>query len=251
MGARSFGAIRGRRLSLPRLPSLRIVRRWLIVALILAVVLICGYRFWLRDSSLVAIDDVSVTGAEGEPAVQGALTRAAEQMTTLHVDQAALEAAVADDPSVLSISTSTDFPHGLTIDVDSREPAGFLPESGAIVAADGMVLSVGAEPPEGLPVIDDDGAGAVEAGTRVDGGSLALARIVGAVPEPLQSQTTGARIDDEHGPVIEVGQGIELRFGDPAQADRKWAAAAAVLSDPSLRRAVYIDVSVPARPVVG
>ncbi len=48
-----------------------------------------------------------------------------------------------------------------------------------------------------------------------------------------------------------MGEGIELRFGDPAQAERKWAAAAAVISDPGLRSAVYIDVSVPTRPVVG
>ena len=191
-----------------------------------------------------------MTGAEGEPGVEAALVAAAEEMTTLHVDQTALDAAVADDPSVLSVSATTDFPHGLTIAVDSRRPAGFVPGDDAIVAADGVVLELGAEQPDELPVLDAEG-GVPAAGERLDGGDLVLARVLGAVPEPLQEQTTGAHMDDEHGPVVEVGDGIELRFGDPAQAERKWAAAAAVLADPGLHSAVYIDVAVPTRPVVG
>ena len=252
MGARSIGTgrKRGRRLSLPSLPSLRILRRWFIVLALLAVALGCVYYFWLRDSSLVAVERVEVTGAEGEPAVEAALVAAAEEMTTLNVDQSALDAAVADDPSVLSVTATSDFPDGLTIAVDSRRPAAFIPGDDAIVAADGVVLELGAEQPEGLPVLDAE-AGVPAAGERMDGGDLILARVLGAVPDPLQELTTGARMDDERGPVVEVGDGIELRFGDPAQAERKWAAAAAVLADPGLRSAVYIDVTVPARPVLG
>ena len=254
MGARTFGGSRRRGLSMPsrpRLPSLRSVRRWLLILVVAAIVIGCAYMFWLRDSSLVAIERVTVTGAEGDPSVQSALTVAAEEMTTLHVDQAALEAAVANDPSVLSIETSTDFPHGLTIAVDSRRPAGYVAEGGAIVAGDGVVLEVGADQPEGLPLIDADGVAADAEGARVDGGPLALARILGAVPEPLQGVVTSAKIDEENGPVVEVGEGIELRFGDPAHAERKWQAAAVVLADPTTDSAVYVDVAVPARPVVG
>lgn len=253
MGARSLSVLRGGRgrLRFPSLPSPRVARRWLIAILVLAVALACGYFLWLRDSSLVAVERVTVTGADGEPGVQSALTAAAEEMTTLHVDRAALEEAVAGDPSVLSISTSTDFPHGLTIEVDSRRPVAYLPEGNAIVAGDGVVLETGAEAPDGLPVIDESAGAIGEPGSRLEAGPLALARILGAVPEPLQGQAAGGRIDEDQGPTITVGEGIELRFGDPAQAERKWAAAAAVLADPGLRSAVYIDVSVPSRPVVG
>lgn len=252
MGARPLSVLRGGRgrMRLPSLPSAHAARRWLIPTLVLAVAFAGAYFFWLRDSSLVAVERVTINGLEGQPGVEAALIAAAEEMTTLNVDEGALEQAVAGDPSVLSISTSTDFPHGLTIEVDSRRPAGFIPEGNAIVAGDGVVLETGAEQPEGLPVIDE-GATIGEAGSRLEGGPLALARILGAVPEPLQAQTSGGDIDDEDGPVITVGDGIELRFGDPADAERKWAAAAAVLSDPGLRSAVYIDVSVPSRPVVG
>ena len=252
MGARSLGGGRKstRRLSLPRLPAWKSARRWLIVAAVIAVGLAAGYFLWLRDSSFVAVESVEIVGAEGEPGVEAALVAAADEMTTLNVDEAALEAAVADDPSVLSVSADADFPNGLKITVDSRRPAGFVPGDDAIVAADGVVLELGAEQPDGLPVIDaEDGIPA--AGERLAGGDLVLARVLGAAPEPLQEQTTGARMDAEQGPVVEVGEGIELRFGDPAQAERKWAAAASVLADPALRSAVYIDVTVPTRPVVG
>jgi cell division protein FtsQ len=250
MGARSLGVGRLSLPRLPRAPQWRTTRRWLVVALVLAAALAAGYFLWFRDSSLVAVEQVEVVGAEGEPGVEAALVAAADEMTTLNVDQGALEAAVADDPSVLSVSATADFPHGLRITVDSRRPAGFVPGEDAIVAADGVVLELGAEQPEGLPLIDaEDGIPA--AGERIEGADLILARVLGAVPEPLQEQTTGAHMDGEHGPVVEIGEGIELRFGDPAQAERKWAAAAAVLADPGLRSAVYIDVTVPTRPVVG
>ena len=58
--------------------------------------------FWLRDSSLVAVDEVSVTGLTTEDAerVRAALTAAAARMTTLHVDRERLEQAVAAYPVV-------------------------------------------------------------------------------------------------------------------------------------------------------
>ena len=53
-------------------------------------VLAAGYQFWLRDSPLVAVEDVKVTGLTTKDAarVRAALVSAAHTMTTLHVDQA-------------------------------------------------------------------------------------------------------------------------------------------------------------------
>lgn len=259
MGARSLGARRSRRTRMfglprprmPRMPNWRVLRRRLLAVAVLAVAIGCGYMLWLRDSSLVAVERVTVTGAEGEPAIEAALTEAADGMTTLHLDRGALEAAVADDPAVLSITTTTDFPHGLTIAVDSRQPVAYVPEGGAIVAADGVVLDVGAEQPDGLPLIDAGDVGGAEPGSRLEGEALALTRILGPAPEPLLPYIGTAGVDSEHGPVVEIGEGIELRFGDPSQAELKWSAAATVLADPDLDSAVYIDLSVPSRPVIG
>jgi cell division protein FtsQ len=240
----------GRRgLAIPSRPDLHgLGRRATVLVLVLAA-LAAAYLLVLRDSSLVAVERVTVTGAEREPRVEAALASAATEMTTLHVDEDALRAAVADMPSVLALDTSADFPHGLAIEVDVRRPVAYLDAGGGtILAGDGIVLETNAERPEDLPLIE---AEAPPPGVRADGATLALARVLAPAPEALLAETTTARVEDDVGPVVTVGPGIELRFGDPSQAELKWSAAAAVLADPDLESAVYIDLAVPARPVVG
>lgn len=241
MGARSLTFA-------PRMPDLRRLGRRAGVVGIALLALVAGYMLLVRDSSLVAVERVSVTGAEREPAVEAALAAAATEMTTLHVDEDALRAAVADQPSVLALDATADFPHGLTIEVDVRRPVAYLEASGGtILAGDGVVLDTGVERPEGVPAVEVDGA-AVEG--RADGAALALARVLGASPEVLLAEAESAEITDD-GPVVSMGPGIELRFGDPSQADLKWSAAAAIIADPDLDSAAYIDLSVPSRPVIG
>lgn len=250
MSARALRRVRS--ISLPSMsskPRWRIVRRWMIVALVVSAALIAGYMLWFRDSSFVAVEQVDVTGADLSPQVEAGLSNAAMGLSTLHFDRSALDAAVADDPSVVSLKIETDFPHGVTIDVQSRTPAGWIDaDGGALIAADGVVLATGVEQPDGLPVIEADSSQLTD---RADGQALAAARVLGAVPAPLQPQVEKASVDSDHGVVAEVTGGIELRFGDPANAEKKWRAAAAVLADPNLTSATYIDLSVPSRPVVG
>ncbi len=229
--------------------SWRRLRRGLLAAAFVAALLAIGYFVWLRDSALVSVERIEVTGANLVPAVETRLTRAASGMSTLHVDRERLEAAVAGDPSVIGIEVETDFPHGMRIEVTSRRPASYLDrDGGTVLAADGVVLATGAERPEGLPEID---ARPGKVGDRVSGPALAAARVVGAIPAPLAPQVEVARVDAEHGPVVEMKGGLELRFGSPARAADKWHAAAAVLADPELTEARYIDLSAPSRPAVG
>ena len=221
----------------------------MVVAVLVLGALFAGYMLWFRDSSLVAVERVEVTGADLSPEVEAQLSEAGVGLSTLHLDRSALDGAVADDPSVVALKIDTDFPHGLTVDVESRTPAGWLDaDGGALIAADGIVLATDVERPEGLPAIDVD---ALSLADRAEGEALAAARVLGAAPGPLQPQVDNARIDREHGVVVEVTGGIDLRFGAPLNADKKWRAASAVLADPGLTSATYIDLSVPSRPVVG
>lgn len=230
------------------MPAWRRLRGWLIVALVLAAALLAAYMLWFRDSSLVAIEEVQVTGAEVPPGVADELSAAATGLSTLHLDRDAIEAAVADDPSVAGLKIDTHFPHGVTIDVQSRPVAGWIDaDGGVLVAADGTVLETGVERPDGVPAI----AGEAPGGDRVADAELAAAKVLGAVPGPLREQVVEARVDEEHGVVAELTGGVELRFGAPAAADQKWRTAAAVLADPKLTSATYIDLSAPSRPVVG
>lgn len=224
-------------------------RRRLIFGVLIFIGLVGGYMLWFRDSSFVAVEEVEVTGADLTADIEGQLSGAAMGLSTLHLDRSALEAAVADDPSVVALKIDTHFPHGLTVDVQSRTPAGWLDaDGGALIAADGIVLETDIERPDGVPAIDADPE---QLSTRADGEALAAARVLGATPDPVLAEVDSARIDDEQGVVVEVTGGIDLRFGDPGSAEQKWRAATAVLADPALTSATYIDLSVPSRPVVG
>lgn len=247
MGARPLSWFS--RLSLPSVPSWHRLRRRIAVAALLVVVLVAAYFLWLRDSSLVGVSEVEVVGADSDAGVQAALTTAAEDMTTLNLDVAALQAAVAEDPGVAAVSASADFPHGVTIEVELRRPAGWVDDgAGAVLAGDGVVLATGIERPEDLPVIDTEPAAL---GERADGPTLAIAGIMGGAPEELVPQIESGRIDSARGPVVELAGGVELRFGDATRPEPKWTAATAVLADPGFTGAGYIDLSVPSRPVAG
>jgi cell division septal protein FtsQ len=238
------------RLRLPALPAAPVLRRRLIAAGLIAVALCAAYLFWLRDSALVAVEEVTVSGAKGHPELEAALVDAAREQTTLHVDTAALEEAVDADPAVRGVSAAADFPHGLAVTVDLREPVGYLRSERVAVAADGVVLEEGAGAAGQLPVLDLEGGDLLRGG-RVEGNALALAKVLGAAPEPLLSGVDSATVESERGVVVELDAGIELRFGTKGDAGTKWKAAAAVLADAKLESAAYIDLSVPERPVVG
>ena len=232
------------------MPSWPSMRRRVGVILALLFLLLAGYMLWFRDSSFVQIETVEVTGAEGAPEVAADLTTAAGDMSTLHVDRNALLASVADDPAVLSLTTDVDFPHGLTIAVDLRQPAGYVDaDGGAVVSADGVILASGLEQPEDLPLIDADSSTLAQ--SKVEGSAATSARVLGSAPPELMPLVESAAIDSDGSPVVILDGGIELRFGTPSQADLKWRAAATVLADSGVDVASYIDLSVPSRPVLG
>ena len=92
-----------------------------------------GYMFWLRDSSLVAINNVDVVGVTSGDREQivTELTQAAEQQTTLHADSAAIERRRGRSrPSPRSASTPN-FPHGMRIEVTERPPALIVSAAGS------------------------------------------------------------------------------------------------------------------------
>ena len=66
--------------------------------------------------------DVFVTGLTSaeEPQIREALKNAALDMTTLHVREDQLRAAVAQYPSIAGLATDAKFPHKLSIEVRER-----------------------------------------------------------------------------------------------------------------------------------
>jgi cell division protein FtsQ len=227
-------------------------RRWLLAAAATCLVLAGGYHFWLRDSSFVAVERVTITGLTTSDAqrVRVALTSAGRTMTTLHVDRAALDRAVAGYPVVRELDVSTDFPHGLRIRVIEHHPAAIaVGDDGRMpVASDGTILR--GMPVEGhLPTIHVDGSlGTTRLG---DVEARAAAAVAGAAPAPLRSRVDEVRRDADDGLVAELRDGPELIFGDARRARAKWAAAARVLADLEARGASYVDLRIPDRPAAG
>jgi cell division protein FtsQ len=213
-------------------------------------VLAAGYLFWLRDSSLVVVSDVEVVGAStDQEAIVAELTRVGEQMTTLHVDAEAIERAAAAFPTVKSVSVDPNFPHGLRIEVTERPPAVVVSAGGdeTAAAADGTLLG-GVPVPDGLPVIEVDEP---PSGKALTGEAREQATVAGSAPEPLRPLIEGVTSTGDHGVEVTLRGGIPVYFGDSEDAGAKWAAAAAVLADPDLDYARYVDVRIPARPSVG
>jgi cell division protein FtsQ len=224
------------------------MRRRVLVVLALCVVLAAGFQFWLRDSSLVAVEQVKVTGltTKDAPRVRAALASAARTMTTLHVDHADLERAIAAYPVVRALRVQADFPHRLEIHVLEHRPAAIV--GGLPVAGDGTIL-------RGLPVVgrlpEIDLPGKLDGDRLSNPAALHAAHVAGGAPAPLRGRLERIDLRAEKGIVVELRDGPELIFGDASHVRAKWIAAVRVLADPDASGASYIDVRLPGRPAAG
>jgi cell division protein FtsQ len=221
-----------------------------VAATLLALVVLGAMFLWLRDSSLVGVRQVDITGVSGSQAddIRGALTDAARHMTTLHVRKDVLRDAVQSYPVVRELHADADFPHRLRITVNSYDPIGSMELGGrsVAIARDGTVLD--GTPTKGLTAIAATGSAA---GTKITGTEATkLVRLLAAAPAPLRSRALRA-YKGPNGLAVDLRDGPRLDFGDLAQVDAKWLAAAAVLADEDSRGASYVDVRLPERPVAG
>jgi cell division protein FtsQ len=236
----------------PSLPRPRL--RTLLIAAV-AVALLLAAWFWFRDSSLVQVKTVEVSGVAGAPGTQGASVRAAldeaaRSMTTLHVRRDALDTAVASFSLVRSIQVSTDFPSTMRIHVVTNVAVGAVLVDGRRIAvtSDGTLLrdvTAARRLPE-IPLTEEPG------GERLtEAAAQAAVAALGAAPDALRSRVEGIVTTPEHGLEIQLAHGPVLWFGAGERLAAKWVAAAAVLADPEAAGAASIDVSAPERPAVG
>jgi cell division protein FtsQ len=228
-------------------------RRRLLALTVLAAVLAAGYMFWLRDSSLVRVEHVTVTGIDTADAarVRAKLTAAAREMTTLHVNADALRGAVADEPIVHSLAVHADFPHGLKIEIVQNRPVALLVASGRemAVAPDGSLLDGSKVAASGLPIVR---VGSLPPSGRIPAGPARdRVAVAAAAPARLLSRVESVSVQHGRGAVAQLRHGPVVIFGRPVELERKWAAATAVLAQRSSQGATYIDVRMPDRPVAG
>ena len=230
---------------LPRVPP-----RLLVALVVLAAVLGGGW-LWLRDSSLVAVNRVTISGLAGPDAgaIRGALTSAARSMTTLDVQRERLHTAVQPYPIVKDLAVTTSFPHTMRIRVTEQVPVAVVVAAGqrTAVSADGTLLHDVGAGASGLPAIPITVS---PGGTHVQGSALSEVRLLAAAPASLLRRIQEAG-RDAVGLTAQLRNGPRIEFGTVSQLHAKWAAAAASLAAAVSEGASYIDVTVPRRPAAG
>jgi cell division protein FtsQ len=219
---------------------------------LLVVALLGGGWLWLRNSSLVSVRHIHITGVHGTDAVEirTALDNAAARMTTMNFDDAALRSAVASFTVVGGLQASTSFPHTVRISVSERQPVAALLTAGqrTAVAADGTVLGP-TSLSSSLPTV----TGSVEPspGARVgEAKALAAITVLGAAPAPLAHFVMRV-FDGPEGLTVAMRNGLLVYFGDSTRPHAKWLSLARVLTSPSAAGALYVDIRLPERPAAG
>lgn len=224
-----------------------------VLAVVVLLVALGGGWLWFRDSSLVSVKQVKVTGATGPEAsrIRAALTDAARTMTTLDVQRARLETAAAPYPAVKSLQVATSFPHELTIHVVEELPAAILAAGNhrVAVAADGVVLRTARRSMTNLPVI---AVNALPVASRVaDPAQRQELAVLAGAPRSFDARISAVTDSVAHGISLKLRAGSWLYFGTASQVHDKWLAAVAVLGNSGSAGATYIDVSDPSRPAAG
>jgi cell division protein FtsQ len=243
-GSRPRARVKRRRLS-------RRARLTLLTTFALGI-LFAGAWMWFRDSPLVSVEHVTVSGQNGADAAQisAALESAARTMSTLDVQLGRLRRAVAPYPVVKDIRVTTQFPHGMQIEVIEHAAVGAIDAGGqkVAVAPDGTLMRDVAVSPS-LPTIP---VSLTPSGTRVTSGPAAAAvKLLAAAPAELLPKISQVTTVAPHGLVAQIRGGPSVYFGDGTQLAQKWVAASAVLGDPGSAGAEYIDVTDPERPAAG
>ena len=112
--------------------------------MLIALPLLAGGWLSLRNSPLVSVEHVQVSGVHGPEAaaIDAALAGAARQMSTLDMHAGSLRSAVAPYRVVREVRAYPSFPHGVRIRVVEQLPVAALTIAGVrtAVAADGVIL---------------------------------------------------------------------------------------------------------------
>ena len=211
---------------------------------------VLGGFLWLRDSSLVRVEHVKITGltTRDAPAIRRTLRQAAMRMTTLHYDARALEQAVDAFPAVQSVSVvgrppedardqGARAPSRRRARVRRRPPGRGCERRDPAAAQQARVASGG----EGRL---DPRAGPGSAGRRWKSAWCSCWRAPRRSCGRSSTAPTGPRTEfgSRCGPARRCGSARRARLA------AKWAAVTRVLADASSGGASLLDVRLPERP---
>lgn len=152
-------------------------------------------------------------------------------------------------PYVATARLTREWPDTVRIVVRERRPAAWVegPSGATLVDGTGRVLEVVDQLPAGMPELL--GAHVIPPpGGRID--ALDAAKVAGALHGIAAAGTKSVETTD-HGVVLHLLSGPEIRMGEPNRIGVKVRAALAVLGASAGVPVTYVDVSVPTNPVRG
>jgi cell division protein FtsQ len=152
-------------------------------------------------------------------------------------------------PYVRDARVTREWPDTVTVTVHERTPVAWIdgPGAKALVDGSGRVLETVAAAPAGMPQL---------LGTKVlprPGGTIRPAdgaRVASGLTGLVAAGTASVAVTD-HGVVLHLVAGPEVRMGEPRRVAVKLRAALAVLNASQGETVSYVDVSVPSNPVAG
>lgn len=218
-------------------PRVRPARRHGWVRALVAVVvvaLIVGSVWAVWFSTLLAVRDVRVVGAEGasaERVLAAAAITAGEPLARVDAEGAARR--VTELAWVASAEVRRGWPSEVVIAVQPRTPAAKIAGTNQVADAGGVVFDLPGRLPDGLPSVRATDEALTEA-----------MAVLASLPEELRSRVrvVTASTRDDVGFVL--GNGTTIRWGSAERGDLKAQVVAALLP----RRARMIDVTAPELP---
>lgn len=219
-------------------------RRWLtwkyVVGLAVGLALLVGVVWAVWFSSLLAVRDVSVTGASTlGPAEVRRAAAVPEGEPLAGLDLRQIQARVEALAAVRSAEVTREWPHEVRIAVEERVAVAVVEIGGRLRGMDsaGVVFRDYRRPPAGLPRVQ------TTTETRSDALGEA-ARVVAALPGDLAARVDHVEVETVDQISLVLGDGRSVVWGSADRSDEKAEVLAALLP----HRHQEYDVSVPGQP---
>jgi len=227
---------------------------WPLTTLVLALALLAGGYFWLSQSTLLAVEEIVISGnhilsEEELLAVMGPRLKGHSLLKYSYDDA---RDALRELPVVRDVEIRRDFPHTLHVEVFEYRPvASYAGDGGSyFLSDDARVLSIAGQPDTALPVL-----GTAERCEADVGGHMECADVLTGIefiisaPVNLHQEFTRVTVVDG---IIDAAtlSGIEVHFGTIEDHAYKFEVLRQLIARTTAAgEQVIIDVSVPDRPV--
>jgi cell division protein FtsQ len=217
-----------------------------VVGVVVAALVAIAYG--VSVSPLLTIDTLQVRGtAHLSPAQVTAAAGVHEGDAMTWIDTSAAVNGIERLPYVRSATLAREWPRTVRITVRERTPAAWIDGPGGKALADGTgrVLETVEAAPEGIPQLLGAKVVPLPGGT-ID--AVGAARVAGTLTGLTAAGTASVEATD-HGIVLHLRAGPEIRMGEATQIAVKLRAALAVLNASGDHPVTYVDVSAPTNPV--